>query len=1361
MALETVKERKEKILKLLSDEKITTIVLVGKSGVGKTWMAREINDHAISNDLFDITLWLFLNRKYDSKALYENIARQLSIFSTTEEWEDNDENEVEGEAEDLEKLKSKIISMLNGKRCLIILDDEGNKTNENEIMSKLKVVLPSNQQNQFKFLITTIERESCHSIEESETVEVQPLSEEDSLHLLRDRSGISVSMFPHFQSLLESINKNSMRLPAAIVMMAEALSYLREHETRVWTLESTLEEATNIENKDINQLLRSIDDMFPRSVITECCWHSRQFLCDHGSVHYNELITYWIMEGYLGLIDHIEKAYEKGHHVLMELVKRGMLKKQEDDSVFMEGAMLKADDQYRCGFGETARLGLGNVFEDDKWEGLGRVAQMDGMIKTLCNGKHWKKISTLLLDGDRLCREIPETFFQGMQGLQVLALFNSRLKSLPLSLSKMEKLRVLVLRGCEFLDNIDQIRELKMLSVLEISGASSLEKIPDDLFEQIPSLRSLNLCAFQITSLPSSLFNLSKLRWLILRGCSRLQLLPSLKAFKDLEVLDLSGATSVIKFHDQNFSSVQNLRILDLSQTQIKKLPFLQNLGKLTRCSLSSCTSLAGLPNLASLSSLQILHLSGASSLKAISSFPSSMGNLYALHLRGCSQLVKLPCTIELKHLKLLDLSDADGLVEIEDKSFKHLIYLQVVNLSKTKLKILPSLSNLGNLRELLLKDCSLLETLPEMEELTRLEVLDLSGASSLRKVQGRHLNHGNLRQLLLSGCLCLDELPHLNALEKLEVLDLSGCSALTFIQDKSFEHMTRLSRLNLSETKIECLPSLSNLSNLCHLLLKDCVKLTTLPPLESLSNLEELDLCGARSLIEIQAEFLEDMTNLRILNLSTTPLVQLPAMSNLVKLSQLSLGGCSNLKRVPNLESLTELEVLDLSGTAIGCPPSLNSLSNLRELLLRDCSSLERLPCLESLRHLEVLDLLGAPMKEFPYGISELTRLKELNLPAMKDSQIDWGKIKFLPENLNWDQSGISMLNEILIESSKPSITLSSTRFFRLLEKNPKLWETCFKQFHFSVCFGEQGKDGDIYFHRDEFIFRDIYFQTRHFPHPKECCRSLEIRGFNEFPDGIKDVLRRAEFVALIENKFINCLSDLGDDNTMNMKGCWIERCTGMKSILCEEDEHVRMGRRLENLWVSNMPHLKSLCSCDVQSESFKNLKSLYLDCCPMLVNVFSSSQVLENLEILQIKFCDKVKTVFGPNTSAECKLQKLRILHVLELPELKNIGGILPSLQNFKARECPMLLSVFSSSQPPESLEILQLKFCDNLETVFEQNTPAVCTLPKLHTLHLWRLPELKSIGGLLPSVQNLEVKECPKLPELPHGVNDEVSQ
>ena len=729
-------------------------------------------------------------------------------------------------------------------------------------------------------------------------------------------------------------------------------------------------------------------------------------------------------------------------------------------------------------------------------------------------------------------------------------------------------------------------------------------------FRKLLQLRSLKLSAVQIKSLPSSISELSELRWLMLRGCASLEELPRLQKLESLLVLDLSGAIELRKLKDKTFKAHAKLRMLDLSQTKIDRLPFLKNLGNLTRLSLRCCECLTRLPSLKSVSQLEILDLSGSSKLKENQDeiFPS-MDGLKTLNLSNTA-IRHLPSNNNsLPNLELMNLSDALSLDKIEDNIFEHLRCLRRLKLSKTNLQKLPSLSNLCNL----------------------------------------------------------------------EILNLSGCSALKEIVDQSFQHMTCLQQLDLSETKIERLPSLSNLSNLCQLLLRNCVNLKELPPLESLSKLEELDLCGARSLKETEAKFLENMVHLRFLNLSGTAL-KLPPMSNLTNLTQLLLQRCRLSELCANLEKCTQLEVLNLSETDIQSLPSLENFSNLRDLNLRDCSSLGKLLCLKSVTHLEVLDLWGTRVKEFPYEISQLTHLKRLNLPDLKDVQtLDWRKIKNLPEELNWDQCGIFKCKQ-----NRPCMSLSGTEFFQYLKTNPGLWETCFKEFQFSVCAREkEGTTRDICWHRVDPNFREIYFQTLSLP--EEHGKYLEIVGFDSFT-GFEDALLKAEYISLIDNKFIKSLSDLAAGvksmnvgNVMAMKGCWLERSTEMKTIFGEEAE-VLMEENLETLWASNLPILKSVSNGNLQ---LGHLKKLYLDCCPMLETVFHSSQLPENLEVLQIKFCDKLKTLFMPNTSTDCKLQNLQKLHLVELPNLTSIGvpesksvrDIFPSIVLFKVRECPNL--------------------------------------------------------------------------------------
>ncbi|KAF4386933.1 hypothetical protein F8388_006888 [Cannabis sativa] len=1075
-------------------------------------MAREIVKQR--HIIYD-SLWVSLNRKYNEQILYDKICQALSPSPNDEDWEEDAE---EGKQEKLKLLKQRLTKKVKDAReekkfFLVILDDVPPKQDVEDIISVLNTLLSACEQ-MYKVLIT------------------------------EGRVGDVISK-PGFEQLSQAIVDNCSGIPATIITVAEALKCIKQD---VFFLGSVLEKAAYDRGSAYpwtRHLLNYWCNMLPDSIM-QTWW-----------VHYNELISHWILEGCLGNVDQIQKAYEDEHNVLMELISRNMLTKKEDDLVVMEGSVLiPTDRRQSCPNGITG-LGLANVLEDGKFRGFGRITQTDGMIKSLSS---WEKVSTILMDGSHLNSEDTKTFFQSMQGLEVFSIFNPWFRNLSWFDSSMNNLLVLVLRGCPLLENIDDIHKLRSLCALEVSS-SSLTSIRDDLFGNMHNLCSINFSLTDIKSLPSSLFKQEELRYLILRRCSELEKLPSLKALKNLEVIDLSGSTSLTGIEDENFSSLKKLSMLNLSKSRIICLPSLPNVD-LTHLILSGCSCLTTLPNLETLSRLQVLDLSGTA-------------------------IQQLPSTRRMENLEVLDLSGASDLVEIENQSLNHLRSLRILNISESKLK----------------------------------------------------------------------ELPQINALEELEVLNLSGCSSLTVIKDDSFEKLSRLQKLDLSKTRVQHLPTLCNPSNLSHLLLRSCTDLTMLLPMVDLS-LEEIIVSGASPTCKIRSHFLEGMTRLEILDLSGTQLEELPSMSQFSELRQLKLRECSFLKDVESLDSLTGLEILDISGTAV-CLPSLATCSNLRQLLLKDCSQIEDVQGLGSLSHLEVLDLSGTKLKRFPYEITELTSLKHVDLPGLKDvEKIDWGKIKHLPEEVNWDGCGILKHDENFGESNIISMSLSGTSFFKFLEKNQKLLEIVTRKFHFFVGPPEkQSKDRNTNSLEGESFFKDVYFHMRHIP--ADTKRFLEICGSYSLLDSFEIILKHCHHLSLIDNSLIKCLSELGEANVRSMRGCWIEKCSQMNNIFSVKEEGSRMWRNLEILWISNVPSLTNVYYGSHQTTSLENLKHLYIDCCPMIQHVFNTSQLPKNLETIHVKFCDNLKTLFECKTEVgPCTLKKSLNVRLFELPECTSLG-------------------------------------------------------------------------------------------------------
>ena len=1298
-------------------------------------MTREIykkisTDSHDEESSFGGTLWLSLNKKYDDddqmiRSLDDDLARQLCLLPSTEggfeddDLESNKDGSVGGGGRDEEKekkkieeeetkkisnIKEKLKAMTTGKknpnRCLLLTLDGApeNMDIPSMIITRLKCLDNKEIRQKLKILIS--KRGSPKAQNESDdhcVFLIEALKEEEFLMLLgqsvkTEGSGNKDEIVK--KRFKETIYKEyaDLQLPAAVaVLFGKALKYcnVETDGTAIVPLERALKKVA--ESKKAEEIRRSlvgsVYDMLPSNdvALIECSWHSNKYFhsINNCCVHYNELIAHWIMEGYLDCSNSVEKAYEEGYCVMKQLLDRSLLKVEDGDFIRMEEAAFEVPDIRRMGFDETAMLGLPDVFArgsgDLDWQGsLGRITVADGMIKTMCGHNKWRMVSTLFIHANRLCREVPDTFFEPMKELQTLVLFNPRLKSLEfIRRCGLSKLRILVLRGCDVLEHgIDSIKELNSLTVLEISGAKSLKELPDDLFANMPQLRCLNLTGIQVEHLPKSFSNLSKLRWLILRGCSRLIEIPNLKSFVDLRVLDMAGVSSLKVFKDKNFGLFHSLRVLDFSDAKIAPLPFFHNLTALTRVTLKGCTEITRVPKLDKLSNLQLLEIPSAKNLREF--YEPSLQNKPVLRILDLSgtQIPRLPQSFnDLPRLEDLNLSHMSSLLDLDNLSFSKLTSLRKVNLSNTKVKNLPSLANLEKLRQLLLMDCEHLEKL-EMEGLKRLTLLDLSRACALKEIPDQLSRSSKLRQLLLPDCKNLEKLPELKDLTKLEDLNLSGCQVLKEIEKQSFERMTLLQKLNLSETQIESVPALSNPSNLRQLLLEKCTKLQKLPPLESLSKLEELNLCGANDQSQQKPEAIHSLKHMRALhtlNLSGTSIVLSSDFTDCTNLKKLSLSSCLFLGTKLQLEKLESLEVLDLSDTAV--VPDQSSLENLRNLgdKSKHRLRLEELP-IQNLLCLTNLDLWEMQVEEFPYWISNLLNLKKLRLPKLTGHvhQLDWGKIKRLPDDLNWEACGICNISGT-VTTSTPSISVNGTSILKFLKKDSDTWNKCFDKFRIFVCSPtKNGKDEDIYRLRDDSFFEKIYFKT--ISCPESCKRFVEIRGFEACPDGLKDALKEVDCVSFIEDDFITSLADLEADNIEAVTSLWLERCPKTEFIFSEE-KPIKVGESFKLLWVSNLPMLMRLYDKKVQDQCFKNLKEVYLDCCPMLEYVFSSPQLPEKLEKLQVKFCDKLKTLFKCESSEEHKLLNLYELHLLELPELTACGVKLPHLQNAKVKGCPKL--------------------------------------------------------------------------------------
>ncbi|KAH0858045.1 hypothetical protein HID58_086306, partial [Brassica napus] len=184
----------------------------------------------------------------------------------------------------------------------------------------------------------------------------------------------------------------------------------------------------------------------------------------------------------------------------------------------------------------------------------------------------------------------------------------------------------------------------------------------------------------------------------------------------------------------------------------------------LERIDLQGCTNLQIFPPSGQLLHLRVVNLSGCAEIK---NFPDVPPNIEKLHLQGTSIRSLPPSLVKPNRGELVNLlAELSGLSDA----------LKLERLSSLE-KSSSSSTDVGKLSCLELKNCSSLQSLPNMFHLEFLKVLDLSGCSELEIIQGFPQN---LKELYLTGT-AVREVPQLP--QSLELLNAYGCASLESIR--------------------------------------------------------------------------------------------------------------------------------------------------------------------------------------------------------------------------------------------------------------------------------------------------------------------------------------------------------------------------------------------------------------------------------------------------------------------------------------------------------------------------------------------------------------------------------------------------
>ncbi|GKU97741.1 hypothetical protein SLEP1_g10839 [Rubroshorea leprosula] len=339
-------------------------------------------------------------------------------------------------------------------------------------------------------------------------IEVKPLKKDQALKLFLNKVGDDIFPTPTLESTLKMIVDECAGLPLAIVTVAGSMKGMSDPHLWKNVLNELREQKRMVAGTEVDEfrILKFSYDQLKDEKIQHC------FLCcalypeDH-EIQKDEIIEYWIEEGLIDEMQTRQAMKFKGHGILWKLEGNCLLEfikdKYKGECVRMHDLLrdmalhiTRTSPRFLVKAGTTSELPP----EEHEWkEDILKVSLMYNYIKEIPSSLPSPKcpmLTTLLLSYN-LFLTIPEYFFDHMLGLKILDLsYNVCLESLPNSVSRLENLTALLLRGCTHLRKIPSLYNLRVLK----NGSyplrkrwRTLSKIPDGILPNLSKVQYLGL----------------------------------------------------------------------------------------------------------------------------------------------------------------------------------------------------------------------------------------------------------------------------------------------------------------------------------------------------------------------------------------------------------------------------------------------------------------------------------------------------------------------------------------------------------------------------------------------------------------------------------------------------------------------------------------------------------------------------------------------------------------------------------------------------------------------------------------------------------------------------------------------------
>lgn len=864
-----------------------------QGGAGKTLLVQTAMNNPIVQAHFNSNVYLLpVGRNADALRAQRRLCEKINR-SAVYSWE----------CESASEGKTKLYSLLTGKKCLLILDDVWSPG----FLEWFDVVSESGS----RILLTTRNQpvlERVHAVE----LRVGLLSTENSMKLLCVHAFNGEDSMPgHLVQLVKSVVAECKGLPLSLKVIGSALAGKIHRHDWEWALQKLRDaEVLNREYEEqlFHRLKLSYDDLDSLDssrgrLFKECFLYFAAFPED-DLIEAEQIFQLWAGEGFIGqqqtmdaeteawyvlgvlvgrsLVEVADKMWSFGrnqlvpsckiHDVLRDLglyiLQKGA-EEWEQKCLFKAGWQPNGQENFpQSWLAAGAGAGAGgnkSIMQARKLSLMGsRVSSLPSNI-----GVKSAPLQVLLLGNSESLAKIDGAFLGSFTDLRVLDLSHTKIVSLPKALGKLSKLVVLSLERTPVQSLPASIGRLTKLEQLNLQGCGQLTSVPKEGLSKLVSLKILNT-----------------------RGCANMW----------DRAADSSGFDKCINFVNKQFccggagpSSNLASNTSSNSSSQLEALGSLVELRKLWIGS----TVQEALPGKA-MGGLVKLRLISVyfQKLKELPEELRALTELESLDLNTCLELEQLPEWVPqwLTQLRTLDLRSCRSL-RFVPAGLSHLQRLTKLELSECGLQLLPDdfFGHAGaflNLEELWLFACRRLEAFPNVVPgaLPRLTILNLFECASLKSLP--------------------ESFEYLGP--KLRLLNLGSCWHLTLPSDRTFAAFIKLEELTLKNTPLKTLPqTLLSLPALQKLDISECSLLESLPGLSDDAGPGLSGLTGESSRGSNSPYFpsLQELVASNSTGLTNVPV----SILKLPRLKMLNVSGCDKLVVTEDLRRAVETSRRDL----------------------------------------------------------------------------------------------------------------------------------------------------------------------------------------------------------------------------------------------------------------------------------------------------------------------------------------------------------------------------------------------------------------------------------------------------------------